>query len=204
MFHYLMKRSGAPRLHDDFLWKETSHQETPMIMKDLSSQDSPPSRRVIAALTGIVGLGLGFMTKILRAQETSQTSHHSEIEQIYKLWDDALGKKDLEASLALYADDASIESPLVRHLLKTNQGIVKGKENLRQFITLVFQTNPLQRKRFRTGFFTDGRRVTWEYPRVSPEGTQMDLFEVMEVENGLIKAHRVYWGWYALKVQMNH
>ncbi len=123
-----------------------------------------------------------------------------DIERIYKLWDDALGARDLEASLSLYADDASIESPLVQHLMNTTDGIVQGKDNLRAFITRVFQTNPPQRKRFRKGFFTDGRVVTWEYPRETPEGNQMELVEVMEIENGLIKRHRVYWGWYALNV----
>jgi hypothetical protein len=88
-----------------------------------------------------------------------------DIERIYRLWDDALGKKDLEASLSLYADDASIESPLVQHLMNRKQGIVQGKDELRQFITKVFQTNPPQRKRFKQGFFTDGRVLTWEYPR---------------------------------------
>jgi predicted SnoaL-like aldol condensation-catalyzing enzyme len=116
--------------------------------------------------------------------------------RIYKLWDEALGKKDLEASLALYADDASIESPLVQHLMN----IVQDKEELRAFITRAFQTNPPQRKRFKQGFFTDGRVLTWEYPRSSPDGHQMDLVEVMEIEDGLIKRHRVYWGWYALNV----
>jgi predicted SnoaL-like aldol condensation-catalyzing enzyme len=121
-------------------------------------------------------------------------------ERIYMLWDDALGKKDLEASLSLYADDASIESPLVQHLMKTQRGIVQGKKDLREFITRVFRTNPPQRKRFKQGFFTDGRILTWEYPRSSPEGDQMELVEVMEIENGLIRRHRVYWGWYALDV----
>ncbi len=121
-------------------------------------------------------------------------------ERIYKLWDDALGKRDLEASLALYAEDASIESPLVCHLMQTPEGIVQGKENLRTFITMVFQTNPPQRKRFKKGFFSDGRVLTWEYPRQSPDGDQMELVEVMEIEDGLIKRHRVYWGWYALSV----
>lgn len=121
-------------------------------------------------------------------------------ERIYKLWDDALGKRDLEASLSLYAEDASIESPLVQHLLNAPEGIVQGKDNLRAFIARVFQTNPPQRKRFRKGFFTDGRMVVWEYPRQSPEGDQMELVEVMEIEGGLIKRHRVYWGWYALNV----
>jgi SnoaL-like domain len=121
-------------------------------------------------------------------------------ERIYRLWDEALGKRDLEASLSLYADDAAIESPLVQHLMRTDEGIVQGKERLREFIARVFQTNPPQRKRFKQGYFSDGRVLTWEYPRVSPEGEQMDLVEVMEIENGLIKRHRVYWGWYALNV----
>jgi predicted SnoaL-like aldol condensation-catalyzing enzyme len=125
-----------------------------------------------------------------------------DIERIYRLWDEALGKKDLEASLSLYADDASIESPLVAHLLNRKRGIVQGKDELRQFITKVFQTNPPQRKRFKQGFFTDGRVLTWEYPRHSPDGDQMDLVEVMEIEDGLIRRHRVYWGWHALNVQI--
>ncbi|WP_291695895.1 nuclear transport factor 2 family protein [Bradyrhizobium sp.] len=126
----------------------------------------------------------------------------NESERIYQLWDEALGKKDLEASLALYAEDASIESPLVRHLMNTGEGIMQGKENLRRFIAKVFQTNPAQRKRFKQGFFSDGRVVTWEYPRSSPDGEQMDLVEIMEIEDGLIRRHRVYWGWYALKLQI--
>jgi predicted SnoaL-like aldol condensation-catalyzing enzyme len=127
-------------------------------------------------------------------------TNQQDAERIYHLWDDALGKKDLEASLSLYADNASIESPLVQRLMKTKEGIVRGKDNLRQFIALVFQTNPPQRKRFRTGFFTDGRVITWEYPRVTPQGDQMELVEVMEIEDGLIQRHRVYWGWHALNV----
>jgi ketosteroid isomerase-like protein len=132
----------------------------------------------------------------------TNAADRKDIERIYRLWDEALGAKDLEAALALYAEDASIESPLVRHLLGTPEGIVQGKEALRNFIAKVFQTNPPQRKRHKQGFFTDGRVLTWEYPRVSPDGDQMELVEVMEIADGLIRRHRVYWGWYALKVQV--
>ncbi|MBR0724826.1 nuclear transport factor 2 family protein [Bradyrhizobium manausense] len=131
-------------------------------------------------------------------------AHQSEAERICKLWDEALGNKDLEASLALYADEASIESPLVQHLMKTPAGIVQGKDNLRVFITRVFQTNPPQRRRFKQGFFTDGRIITWEYPRVTPDGEQMELVEIMEIDKGLIRRHRVYWGWYALSLLREH
>jgi predicted SnoaL-like aldol condensation-catalyzing enzyme len=161
------------------------------------------SRRALTPLAAFVaatGLVAAGAVKSANAQEKQQMPGNIEIERIYKLWDEALGKKDLEASLALYADDASIESPLVQHLMKTSHGVVQGKDNLRKFITLVFQTTPPERKRFRTGFFTDGRLVTWEYPRVTPDADQMDLVEVMEIEHGLIKRHRVYWGWYALNV----
>ena len=130
---------------------------------------------------------------------TGNTNRH-DIERIYRAWDDALGKCDLEASLSLYADDASIESPLVAHLLKRRDGIVRGKVNLRAFIAMVFETNPPQRRRFKQGLFTDGRVLTWEYPRAAPDGDQMDLVEIMEIEHGLIQRHRVYWGWYALNV----
>src|SRR5581483_8845684 len=111
----------------------------------------------------------------------TQVTPRQDIERIYHAWDEALGKKDLEASLSLYAEDASIESPLVAHLLKQASGIVQGKDNLRKFITRVFDTNPPQRKRFKQGFFTDGRVMTWEYPRSSPGGEQMDLVEVMDI-----------------------
>jgi hypothetical protein len=142
---------------------------------------------------------LGHPTKTRKTAMTG-TTHRQDIERIYHAWDDALGKRDLEAALSLYADDASIESPLVQHLLKQRDGIVQGKENLRMFVAKVFETNPPQRKRFRQGFFTDGRVLTWEYPRTTPKGEQMELVEVMEIEDGLIRRHRVYWGWYALNV----
>ena len=59
----------------------------------------------------------------------------------------------------------------------------------------VFAHQPEKRRRFRAGYLTDGSRVTWEYPRQSPEGDQMDIVEVMEIRDGLIAHHRVYWGW---------
>jgi hypothetical protein len=148
----------------------------------------------------VIGEMFAMLAGINTKLKGTAMTNPQDAERIYKLWDDALGKKDLEASLSLYADDASIESPLVQHLMKTREGIVRGKDNLRKFIALVFQTNPPQRKRFRTGFFTDGRMITWEYPRVTPQGDQMELVEVMEIEDGLIRRHRVYWGWYALGV----
>jgi ketosteroid isomerase-like protein len=52
------------------------------------------------------------------------------IEHIFRAWDEALGAKDLDASMALYHQDATLESPLVRHLRSTEEGVIRGRENL--------------------------------------------------------------------------
>jgi ketosteroid isomerase-like protein len=129
-----------------------------------------------------------------------QPDRSGAIEHIFAAWDAALGAKDLDASMALYQPDATLESPLVCHLLGVEEGIVRGRENLRAFVEKVFAQEPPQRQRFRTGFLTDGTRLTWEYPRQADAGEQMDIVEVMEIRDGLIQRHRVYWGWYSARL----
>jgi ketosteroid isomerase-like protein len=126
-----------------------------------------------------------------------------QITHIFEAWDAALGARDLDASMALYQPDATLESPLVRRLLGTDEGIVRGRENLRAFVARVFASEPPERQRFRAGFLTNGSRVTWEYPRESGNGEQMDIVEVMEIRDGLIQHHRVYWGWYSVRLTTN-
>ena len=121
-------------------------------------------------------------------------------ERIYREWDEALGRKDIDAALKLYAPDAVLESPLVRHLPGGAEGIVRGRDNLRHFVEMVFARTPPLRQRHRQGFFTDGKRLIWEYPRMTPDGQQMDLVEAMDLANGFIQRHCVYWGWLGVKV----
>jgi ketosteroid isomerase-like protein len=122
------------------------------------------------------------------------------MKQVYEAWDAALGARDLDASMALYHPDATLESPLIRHLLGTEQGIVRGRENLRAFVERVFANEPPERRRVRSALLTDGSRITWEYPRETEDGDQMDIVEVMEIDDGLIRAHRVYWGWNSVRL----
>ena len=126
-----------------------------------------------------------------------------QISHIFTAWDDALGARDRDAAVALYQPDATLESPLVCHLLGSAEGVVRGRENLRRFVDAVFAHQPAKRRRFRAGFLTDGSRLTWEYPRESPDGDQMDIVEVMEIRDGLIANHRVYWGWTSVAMLTN-
>lgn len=127
--------------------------------------------------------------------QTTHTAVDPEIQRVYDEWDRALGAKDLDAAMALYHQDCTLESPLVCHLLDTTDGIVSGRDALRPFVQQVFDHQPPERRRFRSPLFTDGRRVMWEYPRQSPDGDQVDIVEVMEIDDGLISSHRIYWGW---------
>jgi len=136
----------------------------------------------------------------LAQTRSSPTAGIEAAERIHREWDQALGAKDIDAALKLYAKDATLESPLVCHLLGQDAGIVTGSENLRAFVELVFQRTPPLRQRYRRQFFTDGSMLMWEYPRATPRGEQMDLVEVMEIRDGLIQHHRVYWGWRSLQV----
>lgn len=76
----------------------------------------------------------------------------------------------------------------------------RGRESLRAFVEKVFAQEPRERRRLRMGFLSDGSRVTWEYPREAGAGEQRDVVEVMEIRDGLIQHHRVYWGWYSVRL----
>jgi hypothetical protein len=124
----------------------------------------------------------------------------SDVERIYHEWDEALSHNNVEALLALYSPEAELESPLVCHLLERDYGVCRGREELRRFFEILATRKPKMRQFYRTGYFSDGRKVMWEYPQTTPDGEQMDFVEVMEIEGGLIRKHRVYWGWFGFNV----
>ena len=56
------------------------------------------------------------------------------------------------------------------------------------------------------GYYPEGddhgflwRTNTFWFARETPGGNQIDLVEVMDVEDGKIKHHRVYWGWFGFQ-----
>src|SRR5690349_18283040 len=118
----------------------------------------------------------------------------SPVERMYHAWNEALSRNDAAALLALYAPDATIESPVVVHLTGQRRPL-RGHAELRPFFEKVAASKPAVRTYYRTGYLTDGKKLIWEYPRETPDGEQMDFVEVMELnDEGLIQKHRVYWG----------
>lgn len=122
--------------------------------------------------------------------------------RIHERWHAAVVARDLDGLMDLYAEDAILESPLIlATLTDAGSGILRGRSEIRPFFEAGFRTagNGLGRW-YRTGtFFSDGRQLVWEYPRATPEGDQVDLVEVMDLAEGRISHHRVYWGWVAFR-----
>ena len=130
------------------------------------------------------------------------SSSQAQIRHIYEKWHETVTARDLEGVLALYAEDATMETPAILALVDGNQdAILKGRSEIRKLFANFFQVFGHEfGELYRTGlFFADGRLLTWEYPRKTPHGEQVDLFESMDIENGLIAYHRVYWGWIGFK-----
>ncbi|MFT4506021.1 nuclear transport factor 2 family protein [Caballeronia sp. 15711] len=129
-------------------------------------------------------------------------SNDADILHVYERWHETILGRDVDGLMALYAEDAILETPLILATLKNRtQGILKGKSEIRPFFEagLSKLQNDLGRW-YRTGtFFSNGRQLIWEYPRDTPQGDQVDLVEVMDITNGLIADHRVYWGWVGFK-----
>jgi steroid Delta-isomerase len=122
----------------------------------------------------------------------------SEHAWIHGEWHRAASTRDGVALLALYGDDAVLESPLVPAILddKTD-GILRGKAEIGRFLEHGARSRPIGLVRWHRSdvFFSDGSTLVWEYPRDTPEGDQVDIIEVMEISHGLIRHHRIYWGW---------
>lgn len=125
------------------------------------------------------------------------------LRHIHQAWHDSVRARDLAATAALYAQDAVFETPLVLAVYPDHgNGILAGRARIQQFMEdslRKFPSDLAQWYRTDTAFI-NGRQLTWEYPRQTPHGEQVDLMEMMEVDNGLITHHRVYWGWYGVRL----
>jgi steroid Delta-isomerase len=117
---------------------------------------------------------------------------------IHREWHRAASSRDISALIALYADDAILESPLVPVIMDGRRdGVLRGKEEIARFLEAGARSRPIDLARWHRSdtFFSAGATLIWEYPRVTPEGDQVEIIEVMEIANRLIRYHRIYWGW---------
>lgn len=118
---------------------------------------------------------------------------------VFREWHKRISERNAPALGLLYTDDATLESPLVPVLLDQTSGIVEGRIALDEFLAETTRRRPEEKvlpSLHRAGTYAfDGHRLIWEYPRQTPDGDQLDLVEVMELDGARIAKHRIYWGW---------
>ena len=121
----------------------------------------------------------------------------AQIKHVFDTWHEAVGKRDLDALMELYAPDSVIDSSAVLVLEKDPSGILKGRDKIRKhfasFMAMIGEGDGTEW--YRSGkYYTDGSLLMWEYPSKGPKGDQLDVVESFDIEDGKIVHHRVYWG----------
>jgi hypothetical protein len=135
------------------------------------------------------------------------TQKRRECARIYQQWHEFTKERDADGLIGLYADDAVLETPLVTAIFEDrHNGVLRGKQEIMHFFVegLRRRPDPLLRWYRSSLFFTDGSTLTWEYPRQTPDGEQIDLIEMMDVREGKIKHHRIYWGWFGFRLLLDN
>lgn len=122
--------------------------------------------------------------------------------RIFEDWHLYAKGRSVEGLLSLYAEDAVLESPLVTAILGTTDGICTGRAEIGRFIAegTARRPNELVRWHRSSTFGWTGQTLSWEYPHAYPGGEQIDIAEFMDISNGLIAHHRIYWGWRGVKL----
>lgn len=119
------------------------------------------------------------------ARNTSRTAL-----EIARAHDEAWKSKDVDALVALFASDATIESPLISHLL--GKEVVRGHAEIRALLETVLERGVVWGRHEPPA--VRGDTVFVEYRRETAEGEQHDSVDVIAVEGGLIRSLRAYLG----------
>ena len=106
-------------------------------------------------------------------------------------WIDAFNRHDLEALLALYADNAEHYSPKLKARQPDTRGVIKGKDKMRAWWQDSFERLPGLRYEL-IRLTCQKNRVFMEYVRYAPGEESLRVGEMFEIGENRIVSSRVY------------
>ena len=115
------------------------------------------------------------------------------LQSIAYRWFDAFNTHNLEQLLSLYDDEAQHFSPKLKIRKPETNGLVSGKQALREWWQDAFDRLPTLHYKV-TSLTANSDRVFMEYIRMVKEEDDMLVAEVLDVKAGKIIASRVYHG----------
>jgi limonene-1,2-epoxide hydrolase len=113
--------------------------------------------------------------------------------EIARAWLAAFNAHDVDALIALYADDATHSSPKIRALHPDTGGRISGKAALAAWWRDAIARLPGLRYQ-PSAIVADGERALIEYVRVVEGQAPLPVAEAFDVRAGKIVASRVYHG----------
>lgn len=108
-------------------------------------------------------------------------------------WLEAFNAHDVDALVALYAENATHTSPKIRAQFPQTQGQLVGKRALHDWWTDSNRRLPNLRYEL-TNITANEHRAIIEYVRHAPEQAPMPVAEAFDIQAGKIVASRVYHG----------
>jgi len=117
-------------------------------------------------------------------------------ERFMRAFDAAWSQSDLEGAVALFAEDATLETPLIQRLLHREEGVLHGRHAIREMVRALMSGGkgwgghepPLIR----------GNTIAIEFRRPSSEDHYS--VDIIELRDGKIQSLRAYLGWRSLTV----
>jgi predicted SnoaL-like aldol condensation-catalyzing enzyme len=108
-------------------------------------------------------------------------------------WFEAFNAHDLEKLLSLYDEDAFHYSPKLKLKHPETNGLISGKDSLRNWWKSAFDTLPSLQYKV-TSLTSNLDRVFMEYKRFVDNENELLVAEVLEIKNNKIISSRVYHG----------
>jgi ketosteroid isomerase-like protein len=128
---------------------------------------------------------------------TADMTTDGQMRHVYETWHRAIVGRDLDKLMAPHAREGVLDSSVVLVPEKAPSGIIRGRDRIRKHFASFFRCSA--RATARTGIarnksFWGGKSLVWEYPNKGPDGDQLDVVESMDLKDGVIVYHRMYWG----------
>ena len=108
-------------------------------------------------------------------------------------WFETFNNKELEKLLTLYDDDAEHFSPKLKLLKPETDGLITGKQALREWWQEAFDRLPSLNYKV-TSVTANGDRVFMEYIRTVDNEEEILIAEVLDIREDKIISSRVYHG----------
>jgi ketosteroid isomerase-like protein len=117
-------------------------------------------------------------------------------EQVMSDFEAAFSRNDIEGLVALLAEDATLESPLVSRIFNRKEGVCRGRAEIRELVRALMKRGvpwgghepPIIR----------GNTVVVEHWSAGASSAEKFSVDIIEVREGKVQSIRAYVGWRAL------